>query len=137
MFYTAWYIILGALSVAGCDNLQDIAVFMKLKNQWFDELLGTLVKAPSYIENNLHWVADVIFREDEATNKTSHMAENLTLIRRLVMNMVNVFCPSIGLSGARRFATHEPEYLKGILAKIFGEIIKSFNWERPGIQLPK
>ncbi len=33
IFYPAWYIILGTLSgyLAGCDTLQDIAVFMKVK----------------------------------------------------------------------------------------------------------
>lgn len=78
------------------------------------------------IENNLHWVADVIFREDEATNRVGHSAENLTLIRRIVMNMVNTFDPSAGLAAARRFAIHEPEYLKGMLVKVFGGSIKSF-----------
>lgn len=50
IFYPAWYIILGALSgyLAGCDTLQDIAVFMKVKNPWFAESLHTPVKAPSY-----------------------------------------------------------------------------------------
>jgi hypothetical protein len=68
----------------------------------------------------------VIFREDEATNRVGHSAENLTLIRRIVMNMVNTFDPSAGLAAARRFAIHEPEYLKGMLVKVFGGSIKSF-----------
>ncbi len=34
--------------------------------------------------------------------------------------------PSAGLAAARRFATHEPEYLKGMLVKLFGNAIKSF-----------
>ncbi len=46
-FYPAWYIILGALSgyLSGCDNIQDIAVFMRIKNSWFAELLNTPVKS--------------------------------------------------------------------------------------------
>lgn len=87
---------------------------------------GSWIRAQWSIENNLHWVADVIFREDDAMNKVGHSAENLTLVRRLVMNMVSLFDPSVGLAAARRFATHEPEYLKGMLAKVFGKIIKSF-----------
>lgn len=35
------------------------------------------------------------------------------------MNMVNLFNPGTGLATARRFATHEPEYLKGLLCKVF------------------
>jgi len=68
----------------------------------------------------------VVFREDGATNKAGHSAENLTLVRRLVMNMVNLFDPGIGLAAARRFATHESEYLKGLLIKVFSKTVKSF-----------
>lgn len=87
---------------------------------------GSWIRGQWSIENNLHWVADVVFCEDDATNKAGHSAENLTLVRRLVMNMVNLFDPSTGLAAARRFATHEPEYLKGMLVKVFGKIVKSF-----------
>ncbi len=87
---------------------------------------GSWIRGQWSIENNLHWVADVVFREDDATNKAGHSAENFTLVRRLVMNMVNLFDPSTGLAAARRFATHEPEYLKGLLIKVFTKAIKSF-----------
>ena len=42
------------------------------------------------------------------------------------MNMVNLFDPSTGMAAARRFATHEPEYLKGLLIKVFTKAVKSF-----------
>lgn len=87
---------------------------------------GGWIRGQWSIENNLHWVADVVFREDDATNKVGHSAENLTLVRRLVMNMINLFDPSTGMAAARRFATHEPEYLKGLLVKVFGRTVKSF-----------
>ncbi len=87
---------------------------------------GSWIRGHWSIENNLHWVADVVFREDDATNKIGHSAENLTLVRRLVMNMVNLFDPSTGMAAARRFATYEPEYLKGMLIKVFNKVVKSF-----------
>ncbi len=68
----------------------------------------------------------MLFQEDNATNRVGHSAQNLTLVRRLVMNMVNLFDPSVGLAAARRFATHESEYLKGMLIKVFGKAVKSF-----------
>lgn len=85
---------------------------------------GYWIRGQWSIENNLHWVADVVFREDNATNKVGHSAENLTLVRRLVMNMINLFDPSVGMAAARRFATHEPDYLKGLLVKVFNNIVK-------------
>ena len=64
IFYPAWYIILGALCgyLSGCDTIQDIATFMKLRNSWFAELLNTPVKAPSY---NVIWTFFVCTKPDE------------------------------------------------------------------------
>lgn len=42
------------------------------------------------------------------------------------MNMVHLFDPFVGMATARRFATHEPEYLKGLLIKVFARVVKSF-----------
>ena len=71
------------------------------------------------IENNLHWVADVVFKEDASLGDTGHSAENMSLIRRLAMNIIQVFDGERGVSAARRYATHCPEYLRGLLGKVF------------------
>jgi predicted transposase YbfD/YdcC len=71
------------------------------------------------IENNLHWVADVVFKEDASLGDTGHSAENMSLIRRLAMNIIQVFDGERGISAARRCATHSPEYLRGLLGKVF------------------
>ena len=34
------------------------------------------------IENALHWVLDMAFREDESRIRTGHAAHNLSLLRR-------------------------------------------------------
>jgi predicted transposase YbfD/YdcC len=38
------------------------------------------------IENNLHWVLDVLFDEDACRSRKDHAAENLALIRKLALN---------------------------------------------------
>jgi len=38
------------------------------------------------IENNLHWVLDVVFGEDANTNRTKNSAANFSLIRKLAYN---------------------------------------------------
>lgn len=40
------------------------------------------------IENGLHWVLDVAFREDHSQVRTENAAENLALVRRLVASVV-------------------------------------------------
>ena len=71
------------------------------------------------IENPLHWVLDVIFREDAAQAKVGFIAENMAFFRRLSMNVIKTADPGRGLADARRFCTYEPKYLRGILSKVF------------------
>ncbi len=79
------------------------------------------------IENNCHWVADVIFNEDEAQTNVGHSAENMSIFRRLAMNMAATADPERGMASVRRAAAFRSGYLKGILDKIFlKKRVKSF-----------
>lgn len=40
------------------------------------------------IENQLHWVLDVVFDEDRARNRKDHGPENLALLRKLALNLL-------------------------------------------------
>lgn len=71
------------------------------------------------IENKCHWIADVIFKEDDIVMDRGNSAENLGLFRRLAMNMAVVADPERGLAAVRRAATFGSGYLKGILATFF------------------
>ena len=41
------------------------------------------------IENSLHWVLDVTFDEDRARNRRDNGPENLAILRRLTLNLLN------------------------------------------------
>ena len=40
------------------------------------------------IENRLHWSLDVVFREDDSRIRTDHAPENMTLIRKIALNLL-------------------------------------------------
>lgn len=40
------------------------------------------------VENSLHWVLDVIFREDDARIRVGHAAHNMTILRQIALNII-------------------------------------------------
>jgi predicted transposase YbfD/YdcC len=68
---------------------------------------------------SMHYVMDVVFEEDASLGDSGESAENMSLIRRLAANVIKMFDPDRGAANARRCATHEPAYLRGLLGKIF------------------
>lgn len=71
------------------------------------------------IENHLHYVIDVVFKEDASLANSGNTAENMSLLRRLATNIVRTVDPGRGLAEARRAATYEPNYLLGLLSRTF------------------
>ena len=49
---------------------------------------GHAVRTHWSIENTCHWVLDVVFREDDCRLRIGHAAENMSLLRRLAMNLL-------------------------------------------------
>ena len=52
------------------------------------ETFGRAVRGHWGVENKLHWVMDVCFREDQSRARTGHAAENLATLRRLALNLL-------------------------------------------------
>jgi predicted transposase YbfD/YdcC len=51
-------------------------------------LLAQAIRSHWGIENSLHWILDVIFREDHSRIRTGHGPENMGLLRRLSLNLL-------------------------------------------------
>jgi predicted transposase YbfD/YdcC len=43
---------------------------------------------PWAIENSLHWVMDMIFRDDECRVRTDHAPANFTIIKHMTLNLI-------------------------------------------------
>jgi predicted transposase YbfD/YdcC len=52
------------------------------------QLFARAVRSHWGVENKVHWVMDVIFREDQSRARAGYAAENLATLRRLALNML-------------------------------------------------
>jgi predicted transposase YbfD/YdcC len=50
--------------------------------------LAEAVRGHWSIENSLHWILDVVFREDDSRVRVGHAAENFALVRRIALNLL-------------------------------------------------
>lgn len=52
--------------------------------------LGQIIRLHWSIENGLHWTLDVTFNEDACRVRTGHAPQNLSLLRRIALNALNL-----------------------------------------------
>lgn len=103
------------------NQTQEGALYYGLSRKATAEECAKWVRGHWLVENGCHWVMDVVFREDAQLANTGYTAENMALLRRTCMNIVKTFDPQRGLADARRNAMYEPDYLKGLLSKLFSK----------------
>lgn len=70
------------------------------------------------IENKVHWTLDVVYKEDESQLSTGHAAENMSIFKRLAMNILNLDNDKkISLASKRRRAGWSDDYMAELLLK--------------------
>lgn len=56
---------------------------------WRTRLLAKAIRGHWKIENQLHWVLDVQFSEDDSRIRKDNAPQNLALIRQIALNLLN------------------------------------------------
>jgi predicted transposase YbfD/YdcC len=68
------------------------------------------------VENKVHWIMDVSFREDQSRARAGHAAENLATLRRLALNMLKTEkTKKRGIRGKQLNASWDHAYLLRLL----------------------
>jgi predicted transposase YbfD/YdcC len=69
------------------------------------------------IENQLHWVLDMAFREDECRIRKDHGAENFAVLRHIALSLLKQDMQTrLGVHGKRLKAAWDTDYLEHLLA---------------------
>ncbi len=79
-------------------------------------IVGAAVRGHWGIENRLHWVLDIAFREDESRVRQGHADQNLAVLRRLALNLLRQeTTATMGAKAKRLKAGWDDAYLLKIL----------------------
>lgn len=69
------------------------------------------------IENSVHWILDIAFREDECRVRKGYAAENLGILRRLALNLLKQEkSTKVGTKAKRLMAASDNDYLLKVLS---------------------
>jgi len=67
------------------------------------------------IENRLHWVLDVVFRDDQSRLRKGHGATNMAIVRHFAINLVREANDKNSIKLRRKVAGWDPAYLSALL----------------------
>ena len=67
------------------------------------------------IENSLHWVLDVVFKEDQSRLRKGHGARNMAVVRHFALNLVRQAADPRSIKLRRKVVGWDPSYLATLL----------------------
>lgn len=100
---------------AGKEPSEEIRFYIS-SAQGSAEQFNTWVRQHWEVENKLHWVLDVNFREDEDRIRKGHADENMAIVRHTALNICRLYQdPKKSLSRKRLAAAWSEAYLDRLL----------------------
>jgi predicted transposase YbfD/YdcC len=86
--------------------------------------MAAFVRGHWGIENELHWVLDVAFREDDSRVRAGHAGENLAMVRRVAVSLLRR-APGKGTTPTKRLkAGWDDDYLLQVLQGIPALVVR-------------
>ncbi|GAB2873890.1 hypothetical protein GCM10027180_00320 [Microbulbifer echini] len=78
--------------VAGCSSCETRYYISSLEAHSTE--LNHIIRSHWGIENSLHWILDVVFREDDSRFRLGNAAENMAILRHSALNQLQVAKPN-------------------------------------------
>lgn len=113
----------GLRSVGMVESTREIKGMFQTERRYFLSTLpldaprmATAIRSHWAVENQLHWVLDVQFNEDQSRARTGFAAENLATLRRLALNLLKrETTKKRGIRGKQKNAGWNHAYLLRLL----------------------
>src|SRR5689334_23054361 len=81
------------------------------------EALAAATRNHGKVENGLHWVLDVVFREDASRVRERNAARSLALLRKIALNLARADSTlKAGLKGKRKYAGWDDAFMATLIA---------------------
>ena len=83
---------------------------------WSAERLGPMVRGHWSVENGLHWVMDMTFRDDECRIRTDHAPENFVTVKHMAANLARKASGRDSVRLRLKPAAWDDDYLAKLIA---------------------
>ena len=77
--------------------------------------MGAVVRDHWAVENALHWVMDMVFRDDECRLRTEHAPANFTTIKHIALNLIRRAKTSDSIRLRRKVAAWDDDFLVSLI----------------------
>ena len=77
--------------------------------------MGPIVRSHWMVKNGLHWVMDMVFRDDECRVRTDHAPANFTTIKHIACNLIRKAPGKQSLRLRRKAATWDDDFLESLI----------------------
>jgi predicted transposase YbfD/YdcC len=78
-------------------------------------LIGPAIRGHWAIENSLHWVMDMLFRDDECRVRTNHAPANFTAIKHMAHNLLRKASAKSSMRSRRKAAGWDDDFLASLV----------------------
>ena len=83
---------------------------------WLAHALGPVIRGHWAVENSLHWVMDMIFRDDECRVRTNHAPANFTTLKHMAHNLMRKAPGKDSMRLKRKVAAWDDDFLASLVA---------------------
>jgi predicted transposase YbfD/YdcC len=101
---------------AGASAIERETRFYITSLIWTAAQIGPAIRAHWMIENGLHWVLDMTFRDDECRVRTDHAPANFTTIKHMALNLIRRPSGKDSIRLRRKVAAWDDDFLASLIA---------------------